>query len=146
MIPMIVIFTQCTHLKEQQEYKLKHLFTISTASLWSPFAFLNIFCRKLFCCIIKDKNIVTDFKCFDTGHGISHSTNYLSVKSKDNLLCLKPWNLWKFAQPFKQLHLLCPPDPWNLPGTALLSGALKSTEKDCWCGFIWNKGPVNIRN
>ena len=28
--------------------------------------------------------------------------------------------LWKLAQSCKQLCLLCPPDPWNFPGTALL--------------------------
>ena len=44
------------------------------------------------------------------------------------------WNLWKLVQSCKKLHLLCLPDPWNLSGTALLSGfqsswgALKSTE------------------
>ena len=43
-------------------------------------------------------------------------------------------DLWKLARYCKQLHLLCQPDPWNLPGTALLSEfqsswwALKSTE------------------
>ena len=26
------------------------------------------------------------------------------------------------SRSYKQLHLLCPPDPWNLPGTALPSG------------------------
>ena len=41
---------------------------------------------------------------------------------------------WKLAQSCTQMHLLCLPDPWNLAGTALLSGfqsswgALKSTE------------------
>ena len=45
-------------------------------------------------------------------------------------------DLWKLARSCIQMHLLCPPDPWNLPGTALLSGfqnscgALKSTEYD----------------
>ena len=45
-------------------------------------------------------------------------------------------DVWKMAWSCKQLHLLCPPNPWNLPGTALLSGfqsshgALKSTEYD----------------
>ena len=40
------------------------------------------------------------------------------------------------ALTYKQLHLLCPQDLWNLPGTALLSGfqssqgALRSTEQD----------------
>ena len=29
-------------------------------------------------------------------------------------------DLWKLARSCKQLHLLCPSDPWNLPGTALL--------------------------
>ena len=44
------------------------------------------------------------------------------------------WDLWNLAWSCKQLHLLCPPDTWNLPGTALLSGlqnswrAVKSTE------------------
>ena len=42
-------------------------------------------------------------------------------------------DLWKLARFCKQLYLLCPPDPWNIPGTALLSefqssrGALEST-------------------
>ena len=45
-------------------------------------------------------------------------------------------DLWKFASPCKQLHLLCLPNPWNLPGAAILSGfqspqgALKSMEWD----------------
>ena len=45
-------------------------------------------------------------------------------------------DLWKLARCCKQLYLLYLPDPWNLPGTALLSGfqssqgALKSTESD----------------
>ena len=44
------------------------------------------------------------------------------------------WDLWKLSRSCKQLCLLSPPDLWNLPGTALLSGfqssqgALKSTE------------------
>ena len=29
-------------------------------------------------------------------------------------------HLWKLAQTYKQLCLLCPSDPWNLPDTALL--------------------------
>ena len=40
-------------------------------------------------------------------------------------------NLWKFARSCKQLCLLCPTDPWNLPGTALLSGFQSS-------GELWN--------
>ena len=41
-------------------------------------------------------------------------------------------DLWRLAWSCKQLRLPCPPDPWNLPGTALLNhpGALKSTEYD----------------
>ena len=31
-------------------------------------------------------------------------------------------DLWKLARSCKQVHLLWPPDPWNLPCTALLSG------------------------
>ena len=31
-------------------------------------------------------------------------------------------DLWKLAGSCKQLRLLCLPDPWNLSGTALLSG------------------------
>ena len=46
------------------------------------------------------------------------------------------WDLQKLAQSCKQLHLLCPPDPLNLPGTVLLNGfqsswgALKSIVQD----------------
>ena len=45
----------------------------------------------------------------------------------------------KLARSRKRLYLLCPPDPYNLPSTALLSGlqsprsfrgALKSTDQD----------------
>ena len=60
-------------------------------------------------------------------------------------------DLWKLARICKGC-LLCPPDPWNLPGTALVSGFQSST----WnilsktvlskCSFIWNKWPVNIWN
>ena len=45
-------------------------------------------------------------------------------------------DLWNVACSCKQLRLLCPSDPWNLPETALLSGfknfwgTLKSTELD----------------
>ena len=45
-------------------------------------------------------------------------------------------DLWQLAWSSKQLHLLCPPNLYNVPGTALLSefqsshGALKSTEQD----------------
>ena len=45
-------------------------------------------------------------------------------------------DLWKLAWSCKQSRLSCPPDPWNLPSTALVSGfqssweALKSTEQD----------------
>ena len=28
------------------------------------------------------------------------------------------WERWKLAGSCKQLHLLCLPDPWNLPSTA----------------------------
>ena len=31
-------------------------------------------------------------------------------------------DLWKLSRSFKQLCLLCPPDPWDLPGTALFNG------------------------
>ena len=31
-------------------------------------------------------------------------------------------DMWKFARACKQLRLLGPPDPGNLPGTVLLSG------------------------
>ena len=43
-------------------------------------------------------------------------------------------DLWKFNRSCKQMHLLCSLDPWNLRGTALLSGFqssrgdVKSTE------------------
>ena len=46
------------------------------------------------------------------------------------------WDLWKFTWFCKQLCLLCLPQPWDVPGTALLSGfqssqgALKFTEQD----------------
>ena len=56
-------------------------------------------------------------------------------------------NLWKLARSCKQLRLLCPPDPWNRPGTALLNefpGNLLSKTIISKCRFIWNKGPVNI--
>ena len=42
--------------------------------------------------------------------------------------------LWKMARAWKQLRLLCPPNPWNLPGTALFSGYQSSRE-------LWN--PLN---
>ena len=54
--------------------------------------------------------------------------------SGENYTICHAWDLWKLSQSCKQLHLLCPPDLWNLPGTALLSGfqssweALKSIE------------------
>ena len=44
------------------------------------------------------------------------------------------WHLWKLTRFCKQLHFLCPRDPWNWAGTALLNGfqsslrASKSTE------------------
>ena len=31
-------------------------------------------------------------------------------------------DLWKLARSCKQLHLLCLPNPWSLPGTALFNG------------------------
>ena len=52
------------------------------------------------------------------------------------------WDLWKLARFYKELLLLCPPDPSNLPGTALLSGfqssrgALSKTALSK-CGFIY---------
>ena len=63
---------------------------------------------------------------------------YYIVVLKLRTICHAPY-LWKLARSCKHLRLLCPPDPWNLPGTALLSGfqsslrALKSTEyKQYW--------------
>ena len=55
--------------------------------------------------------------------------------------------LWKLARSCKQLQLLCPPDPWNLPGTApgeLCNPLIKTVPSKC--SFIRNKGPVNICN
>ena len=43
------------------------------------------------------------------------------------------WDLWKLAQSCKQLCLLCLPDPWNLPDTALLSGFRSSQ----WFEIYW---------
>ena len=61
-------------------------------------------------------------------------------------------DLWKSARSCKQLRLLCPPDPWNSPGTVLLRGFIR----ELWnplskivlskCSLIWNKAPVNIWN
>ena len=59
-------------------------------------------------------------------------SNALSIAvSKTRTICHAE-GLWKLAWSYKQLCLPCPPDPWNLPSTALLSwfqrGALKSFE------------------
>ena len=32
------------------------------------------------------------------------------------------WDLWKLARSCKQVRILRPPDPWNLPATALING------------------------
>ena len=55
-------------------------------------------------------------------------------------------NLRKLARSYKELRLMCPPDPQNLPGTALFSGNPPSKTVLSKCSFIWNKGPVNIWN
>ena len=55
----------------------------------------------------------------------SNAENVLHVPVLKSWKISHPWHLWKLAQSCKRLQLLCPPDPWNLPGTALL---LKSTE------------------
>ena len=54
-----------------------------------------------------------------------------SVVLEIRAICHDARDLLKLARSWKQLCLLCPPDLWNLPGIALLSGsrgALKSTE------------------
>ena len=67
------------------------------------------------------------------------SSKYVSVYHWYTVLIIRPichaQDMWKIGmESCKQLHLLCLPDPGNLPGTALLSGfqsshgALKSTD------------------
>ena len=58
-------------------------------------------------------------------------------------------DLWKVIRSCKQLHLLCPPDPCNLPGTALHRSPWqlwyplhKTVIREC--SFISIKGYVNI--
>ena len=72
----------------------------------------------------------------DTATTIQSTTKpceYFKVVLKIRTMC-HGRDLRKLTWSCKQLHLLCPPDPWNLPGTALLSGcqnsqgALKPTE------------------
>ena len=55
-------------------------------------------------------------------------------------------NLWKFTRSCKQLRLLCQPDPWNLPNTALLSAFPLSKTVLSKRSLISNKEPVNIWN
>ena len=62
----------------------------------------------------------------------------------------RTWDLWKWSRSCKQLCLLCPPDPWNIPGSRFQSSRelwnpLRNTVLSK-CIFVGNKGPVNIWN
>ena len=48
-----------------------------------------------------------------------HLPSTCQCQNKDNFPCPRPV---KLARSCKQYCLLCPSDPWNLPGTALLGG------------------------
>ena len=48
-------------------------------------------------------------------------------------------DLWKLALSCKQLWLSCPPDPWNLPGTALLSGFQSSRGAEYLCISLYHQ-------
>ena len=67
---------------------------------------------------------------------------YLSVKNYDNF---HAEDLWKLVQSCKQLCLLCPPAPWNLPSTTLLSGFRSSQGAEMTIKLKSNLyvGPVN---
>ena len=79
---------------------------------------------------------------------VKHKDNITSVM-KIRTIC-HARGLWKLARSYKQLRLLCPTDPWKLPGTLLLSEFQISQwhplSKTVFskCSFIWNKAPVNI--
>ena len=71
-----------------------------------------------------------------------HSVAVLKIKT----IC-HARDLWKLAQSWKQLRLPCPPDPYNLSGTALLGG-FQSSRGQYLVNVVlfWNKRPVNIWN
>ena len=79
-----------------------------------------------------------------------HETNIPNTVLEIGTIC-HARDMRKLVRSRKQLHLLSPPDPCNLPGTALLGGFQSScgalpVSKTVFskCSFIWKKRPVNI--
>ena len=80
--------------------------------------------------------VISDLLTLDTRyHRPNDSAPHGIAVFKITTICLAR-DLWKLSRSCKQLRLLCPLEPWNLPGTALPNrfqrsrGVLKSTELD----------------
>ena len=86
----------------------------SVRNVESPsFKYLNSICTGFAICSLGNSN------WFVLGQEFNWSA-VLNIKT----IC-HARGLWKLARSCKQLHLLCPPDIWNLPGTTRLSGFQK---------------------
>ena len=88
---------------------------------------------------------------FEAMISISHRRSYLiqEINTKRTAWSVKSKTIYhaqylkKMAQPCKQLRLLCLPHPRNLPGELWITFSKTSLYIE---SFIWNNGPVNIRN
>ena len=125
---------------------------------WQPFVGIHLICLSISLIFIKINLLAliwlnaSDVTLNDMGKtGTKPQLNIAVLKIR--AIC-HDRVFWELVRSCKQLHLLCPPDSWNLTSTHLLSGFHSPGE--LWnpftrtilskYSFILSNGPVNIWN